>query len=53
MLKHLDHIEDVIVVLLGENERVSHQQLHAVHIIVLNEVVESVGGMDFVVVWVV
>ena len=53
MLEDLSHIEDIEVVLLGEDECVPHQELQAVLVIAKGEVVIGVGSIELIVVWVV
>ena len=50
MLEDFSHVEDIEVVLLGEDESVSHKLLHALLIVVLDKVVVGVGSIDLVVV---
>ena len=50
MLEDFGHVEDIEVVLLGEDESVSHKLLHALLIVVLDKVVVGVGSIDLVVV---
>jgi hypothetical protein len=50
MLEDFGHVEDIEVVLLGEDQRVSHKLLHALLIVVLDKVVVGVGSIDLVVV---
>ena len=50
MLEDFGHVEDIEVVLLGEDQRVSHKLLHSLLIVVLNKVVVGVGSIDLVVV---
>ena len=53
MLEDFGHVEDIEVVLLGEDQRVSHKLLHALLIVVLDKVVVGVGSIDLVVVGIV
>ena len=53
MLEDFGHVEDIEVVLLGEDESVSHKLLHALLIVVLDKVVVGVGSIDLVVVGIV
>ena len=53
VLHDLDHVEHVKVVLLGLDKQVAHQQLHAIGIVTLREVVVGVGSVDLIVVGVV
>jgi len=50
MLEDFSHVEDIEVVLLGEDQRVSHKLLHSLLIVVLHKVVVGVGSIDLVVV---
>ena len=50
MLEDFGHVEDIEVVLLGEDQSVSHKLLHALLIVVLDKVVVGVGSIDLVVV---
>ena len=50
MLEDFGHVEDIEVVLLGEDQRVSHKLLHALLIVVLHKVVVGVGSIDLIVV---
>ena len=49
VLQHFRQVEHVEVVLLGQDQCVAHQLVHAPLVVVLHEVVVGVRGVDLVV----
>ena len=49
VLEDLNHVENIEVVLLGEDQSVPHQSFHTCLVVTLTEVVVGVGSVDLVV----